>query len=266
MIVVKHECIKSIPLLHVVKQKEQWEKLPLIIFIHGFTSAKEHNLHYAYLLAEAGFRILLPEALYHGEREQDLTEKDLLIHFWDIVLNTINEIKIIKEFYEEEGLVKSGEIGVVGTSMGGMVTLGAMTQYEWIKVAVSLMGMPAYEKYSLWQLEQLSEQGVPLPFNEEEIEQQLATIRQYDLSLQPEKLVNRPLLFWHGKKDSLVPYPLTYQFFETIKPDYQQNPGNLAFLTDEQAGHKVSREGLIATVEWFKQHLFINDKNIVGVN
>lgn len=261
MIVIKHEYIKSIPLLHVVKHTEQLEKLPLIIFIHGFQSVKERNLQYAYILADAGFRVVMPEALYHGEREQGLNERDLYIHFWGIVLNTIHEIQFIKEFYENEGLVKSGEIGVAGTSMGGIVTLGALTKYEWIKASVSLMGMPAFEKFSNWQLNQLKGQGIKLPITEEQIEQQLSILREYDLSLQPERLANRPLLFWHGKKDPMVPYPLTYQFFETIQQDYHKNPEKLVFITDEKAGHKVSREGLLATLEWFKKHL-VFEKNI----
>jgi uncharacterized protein len=258
LIVVKHEYIKSIPLLNIVNQEDQWEKLPLIIFIHGFTSAKEHNLHYAYLLAESGFRVLLPDALYHGEREQGLDEKDLYTHFWDIVLNTINEINIIKEFYNKEGLIKAGQIGICGTSMGGIITLGALTQYDWIKAAVSLMGMPAYEQFSLWQLDQLKKQGVTLPFTDDQIEQQLSILREYDLSLQPEKLSYRPLLFWHGKKDPMVPYTLSYDFYEMIKPEYQNSPENLLFLMDEKAGHNVSRKGLMATVGWFERHL-LND-------
>jgi hypothetical protein len=53
----------------------------------------------------------------------------------------------------------------------------------------------------------------------------------------------------------MVPYSLSYQFYVKIKPEYQMNPEKLAFLMDERAGHKVTREGLIATVEWFKRHL-----------
>lgn len=253
MIVVKNDLIKSIPLLHVVKQEKEWEKIPLIYFIHGFTSTKEQNLHYAYHLANAGFRVILPEALHHGEREQGLSEENLYTYFWDIVLNTINELSILKN--EFEGLVKSGEIGVAGTSMGGIVTLGALTQFDWIKAAASLMGMPAYEQFSLWQLDQLKKQKVELPFTEEQIDQQLANLREYDLSLQPEKLKSRPLLFWHGKRDSMVPYQPTYEFYENILPDYQSNPESLAFITDEKAGHKVSREGLKATVDWFRKYL-----------
>ena len=255
MIIIENKKIHDIPLLHVVKDEDRQNKLPLIIFIHGFTSAKEHNLHYAYLLADKGFRVILPETLHHGEREQGLSMQDLYPQFWKVILTTIDEINLLKEYYCLEGLVDRDRIGVVGTSMGGITTLGALTQFPWIKAAVSLMGMPAYVQFSLWQLEQLQSQGIKLPFNDEQIAEQLAILRDYDLSLQPERLANRPLLFWHGKKDPLVPYPLAFQFFQSIKNDYSEAPDKLQFITDEHAGHKVSREGLKATVNWFEKYL-----------
>lgn len=255
MIIVEKNILMNKPLLHIVDKNVQEEKLPLIMFIHGFTSAKEHNLHYAYLLAERGFRVILPEAVYHGEREQGLTEMDLYSRFWEIVIKTIHEINDYKEYYVDKGLANQEQIGLAGTSMGGIVTLGALTKYKWIKAAVSLMGMPAYQKFSHWQLEQLKSLGIELPFTNEQIAEQLTVIRQYDLSLQPEKLENRPILFWHGKKDPVVPYPLTYQFYQDIKNEYEKTQGNIHFITDEKADHKVSRQGLFATVEWFEKHL-----------
>jgi dienelactone hydrolase len=168
LVVVEKDKVENIPLLHVVKESEKLEKLPLVIFIHGFQSVKERNLHYAYLLAEAGFRVVLPEVLYHGEREQGLSEKEFYARFWEMVLNTIAEIKMLKESYLKKGLIDSEKIGLAGTSMGGIVTLGALTQFRWIKAAVSLMGIPSYEEFSLWQLEQLKSQGITLPFTEEQ--------------------------------------------------------------------------------------------------
>ncbi len=73
-----------------------------MIFIHGFTSAKEHNLHIAYLLAEKGFRAVLPEALHHGERGEEMAVEELAGHFWDIVLNEIEEIGVLKNHFEKE--------------------------------------------------------------------------------------------------------------------------------------------------------------------
>lgn len=255
MIVVEKNSLNKNPYLHVVNCDGQQKKLPLILFVHGFTSAKEHNLHYAYLLAEKGFRVILPEAIYHGEREQGFTEKDLYSHFWEIVIKTIHELNEYKEYYVDEGLADQHQIGLAGTSMGGIVTLGALTQYKWVKAAVSLMGMPAYEEFLQWQLNQFKSSGIRLPFSEAQLAEQRSILRQYDLSLQPEKLENRPILFWHGKKDPVVPYPLTYQFYQSVKGNYCERPDNIHFITEEDADHKVSRDGLRATVTWFEKHL-----------
>lgn len=255
MIIVENELVQNIPVLHVVKQSKRLEKLPLVIFLHGFMSVKERNLQYAYLLAKAGFRVILPEAEYHGERDQGIETKEFYIRFWEIVLNTIQELSTLKEHYQKKQLINPDQIGVAGTSMGGIVTLGALTKYEWIKTAVSLMGMPSYEKFSRWQLEQLKKQGMTLPYTEEQIDQKLTILRSYDLSVHPEKLAERPLLFWHGKKDPVVPYRLTFQFYESIEPKYKNRPEKLSFITDESAGHKVSIAGVQSTVDWFEKQL-----------
>jgi fermentation-respiration switch protein FrsA (DUF1100 family) len=255
LVIIENKYIKEIPVLDLARQELREDQLPFIIFVHGFTSAKEHNLHYAYLLAEKGFRVVLPDTLYHGERSAGMSGNDLNFRLWDIVLNTIAELNIIKEAYEDRKLIDPERIGLVGTSMGGIVTLGALTQFDWVKTAVSLMGMPYYEKFAQWQLDELHKNNIEIPMNEEEVTDLMETLRVRDLSLQPEKLGKRPLMFWHGKKDSVVPYSYTYQFFENIEPLYNDAPEKLRFITDEQAGHKVSREGVLETVKWFETHL-----------
>lgn len=255
MVVIQKEHIESIPVLHLVNHDQQSDKLPFVIFIHGFTSAKEHNLHYAYLLAEKGFRVLLPEALYHGERDLQLKEQDLYLKFWEIVLNTIHEIKTLKNYFSKMELIDEDRIGVAGTSMGGIATLGALTQFEWIKAAVCLMGMPSYVKFSHWQIEQIKKQGYSLELTQEKIDRELSVLAEYDLSLQKEKLANRPLLFWHGQNDHMVPYIFAREFYESVKDSYSESPEKLEFITDQLAGHKVSKSGVKATVDWFNKYL-----------
>lgn len=255
VITINNEKINNIPVLHISDSAKSEQKLPLILFVHGFSSAKEHNLHYAYLMAENGFRVILPEALYHGERDEGLSEGAMQLHFWDIIINTISELETIKNSYVKAGLADEDRIGVAGTSMGGIVTLGALTQYKWIKSAVSLMGMPYYEKFALAQIDMLKKDGVEIPLNEEELEHLMEKIRQLDISMQQDKLAGRPLLFWHGKKDATVPFAPTYDFYETVKPLYADTPERFQFIADERAGHKVSREGLLQTVQWFETYL-----------
>ncbi|MCC3355564.1 prolyl oligopeptidase family serine peptidase [Bacillus sp. REN16] len=255
MVIVEKRKIADIPALHIVKNHLKDEIAPLILFVHGFGSAKEHNLHYAYLYAEEGFRVVLPEADYHGEREKDLDELEMDFKFWDIVVNEIKEIQVIKDELIGEGLVDKTRIGIAGTSMGGIVTLGALTQYPWIKTAVSLMGSPYYEEFCRGQIEELKRHDIELPFSEAELEEKYAELRKYDLSIQPETLNGRPLFFWHGEKDKMVPFKYTHEFYQEIKPLYKGKEENLSFIADTRADHKVTREGLLASVEWFKKHL-----------
>jgi uncharacterized protein len=255
MIAVEKMNVAGIPLLHVVKDSDKNEKTPFVIFVHGFTSAKEHNLHYAYLLAEKGIRVVLPDALHHGERNENLSGLELNMQFWSIVINEINELQIIKDYFENEKLIDPCQIGVAGTSMGGIVTLGALTQYKWIKAAASLMGSPYYEQFSRQQIKYIQKMGIKVPLTDEELEQHFLSLQAYDLSIHTEKLAARPLLFWHGKKDQVVPFDPTYTFFQEIKSSYEEKPEYLKFIADTNADHKVSREGLIATVDWFADFL-----------
>jgi uncharacterized protein len=252
---VKKAYIQEIPLLHIVKGDIIDNSLPTIIFIHGFTSAKEHNLHYAYYLAEKGFRVLLPDCLYHGERDEGFSEEKLSPYFWKIVLTTIGELKIIVDEFERKGLIKDNLIGVSGTSMGGIVTLGALTQYPWIHTAVSLMGSPAYVDFAKAQIDYFTSLGYHLPYTEEELESIYSELTKYDLSLHPEKLNERPLMFWHGKKDEMVPFNYAHTFYERNRTAYINNEDKLFFMADERAGHKVSREGVLHLVKWFDKYL-----------
>lgn len=255
VIIIENQNMSNIPFLHIVKEDQKDKALPLVFFIHGFTSAKEHNLHYAYLLAEKGMRVILPEAAYHGEREGQLAQEDLASRFWGIVVNEIKELDVLKNHFEQENLIENGRIGVAGTSMGGIVTLGALTQYDWITAAVSLMGCPSYVEFFDKQLEFIRKRQIELPVSKEKIEQQRDELKQFDLALQPEKLKGRPLLFWHGKQDSTVPFAPAHRFYESVIDQYESKPGRLHFIADERAGHKVSREGFLKTVEWFDKHL-----------
>jgi uncharacterized protein len=251
VILVEKLNINGIPSLHIVDEKNVLEQLPLVIFVHGFTSAKENNLHYAYLLAEKGIRVVLPEALFHGERQEGLNQKELSFHFWDIVLSTIDELNDVKVYFESRGLIDVERIGLAGTSMGGIITFGALTKYNWIHSAVSLMGAPYYESFARLQIEEMKKRGIKLPFSDDEQSQLLQKLRLYDLSLQPEKLGNRPLFLWHGKLDQVVPFEYSQKFYDTIRNNYHQ----VEFMAGEKAGHQVNREGLLKTIEWFEIHL-----------
>ncbi len=253
MIQVEKVYVEHIPMLIVGKQDMNNVPLPGFIFLHGFTSAKEHNLHYAYLLAEKGFRVFLPEAYLHGEREEREMKKDLSSSFWKIVISSIKELHMIKKYITEHGLAIYDCIGLGGTSMGAITTLGALTQYDWIRVGVSLMGNPAYKEFAQYQVEEFEKQGIDLGFTEEEKLKVFSTLEELDLSLQPDKLNNRPLFFWHGEKDPIVPIAGGRTFVENIQE--RVDSGRITYISDKTAGHAVTRSGLLQAINWIEENL-----------
>lgn len=238
--------------MHVVKQQMENENLPVVIFIHGFESIKERNLQYAYMLAEKGIRVILPEALFHGERSES---KNVHLEFWNIILTTLDELQEMKEELVARNLVDESRIGLAGTSMGGIITLGAMVKYEWVKAAVSLMGTPAYVNFAQMQLETFKKNNLPIPFKEKQIENLFHALQEYDATLNLHNWHYRPLLFWHGKQDETVPYQSAYQFYQLLKEEYEERHIPLKFILDEKAGHAVPNQGVLATIEWFNEYL-----------
>ena len=253
MIKVEKVYVEHIPMLIVDKQDLNNVPIPGFIFLHGFTSAKEHNLHYAYLLAEKGYRVFLPEAYLHGEREDTEMKESLSNSFWNIVISSIKELHLIKKYITEHGLAIHDCIGVGGTSMGAITTLGALTQYDWIRVGVSLMGNPAYKEFAEYQINEFEKQGIDLGFSEEEKLNVLNKLEKLDLSCQPEKLNNRPLFFWHGEKDSVVPITGSRAFVKELEGKVES--GLITYISDKTAGHAVTRKGLLEAVNWIEDKL-----------
>lgn len=244
----------SIPLLH-IHTDDMNEETPVVIFLHGFMSAKEHNLHYAYQLVNKGVRVLLPDAKLHGDRSEDLTEMQMNSHFWDIVLNSIHEVEQLYNELKNKQLLVNDKIGVAGTSMGGIVTAGCLKLYDWIQTAAICMGAPCFIELGAYQLQQFAESGLNWPMSDEEVRKTNELLAKYDISLTPEKFAQRPLFFWHGKKDKTVPFKDTYTFYLKLRAYYEKNPEDLNFFVDNQAGHAVTREGMLASTEWLALHL-----------
>ncbi|WP_099157208.1 alpha/beta fold hydrolase [Virgibacillus ndiopensis] len=253
MIGVYRKKFNEIPALVVVDSTKEKEALPVITYSHGFTSAKEHNLPLAYLLAEKGYRVVLPDSKYHGEREVDISAVKKQVSFWDIVMQNVSELNEIKDILDQEELILDDRFGLAGTSMGGITTSAALTQYPWIKTAAVLMGSPKITTYAKTLVDSFRKLG-DLPVTEEMIDQLFEDLKRYDLSRQADKLKERPLLFWHGENDSVVPFDHSYTFYDEAKQLYN-NKDHIKFLKESNRDHKVSRFAILETVKWFDHYL-----------
>ena len=139
-VVVRKRTVGNIPLLEVVAEDKIYEPLPLIIYYHGWQTAKELVLTQGRKLAAKNFRVLLPDAANHGERKTKTSEIPSLT-FWDSIQTNLYEFGFLVDYFENLGLVM-GKIGV-----GGITTCMLLTQHPEINVAACVMGSPAPIKY-----------------------------------------------------------------------------------------------------------------------
>lgn len=251
MIGITRHTLKNVPVLTVVDNSKQEVPLPVFIYFHGFTSAKEHNLPQAYLLAQKGYRVVLPDSAFHGEREEDLSSHQLNFKFWDIVYQNLKELQDIKDELDRPDLIRDRRIGVGGTSMGGITTTAAMTMYPWIQASTVMMGSPKPTEFADKLIKDIQQTGIELPLSQEKLDELYDSLKAIDLSRQIDKLYGRPIFFWHGDADSVVPFTHAYDFYNDAI-QYYKNPENIRFLREIGRDHKVSRFAVLEMVNWLE--------------
>lgn len=250
MIEIKHEQVGNVPYLNVYQAEQEQKRLPTVFFYHGFQSQKELYLHYGYYLAEKGFRVILPEAAYHGERKGDAGTLEQTHFFWDAIQGNIDEFAALKESLIQSGQTDIARIGVGGVSMGAITSLGILNRYEDVHAVVSLMGSAYYVDYAKQLSEIAASQGITFPYS---VEERIARLAPYDLTKRLDRIGDRPVLLWHGKKDDVVPYIYSERLYQSLVE--QQLADNVEFISDENAKHKVTLAGIEKTVAFFTEQL-----------
>src|SRR5699024_1804180 len=121
------------------------------------------------------------------------------------------------------------------------------------KAAAVLMGSPKLTSYAE-ELIQTYKQSGDLHITDEMAQDVYELLAPYDLSRHMEVLNDRPLFFWHGKNDSVVPFAHAYSFYRDVLKHYRKQE-NIQFLPEKNREHKVSRLAILETVQWFDKHL-----------
>ncbi|MGM0124435.1 hypothetical protein IGI37_001813 [Enterococcus sp. AZ194] len=229
---VRKRKIKEVPILEVVLQEKQSEALPLIIYYHGWQTSKELVLTQGRKLAEKGFRVVLPDAMGHGERKQPVSPIPSLT-FWNSIHYNLFEFQSLRDFFIKKGLA-TDIVGVGGVSMGGMTTCALLTHHPEISAAACVMGSPAPILYRENIIKRTAEMGIDLP---DDYEALLSWIEAYDLSEHKEKLDSRPLFIWHGTVDEKIRFEDTAQFVRKNK--HTENGKNIEFHVAVNEPHLV---------------------------
>lgn len=242
--------LQDVPILEVVEEKNRYSKIPLVIFYHGWRSDKELVLTQARKLASNNIRVVLPDAMNHGQRREDISSIPSFT-FWNSIQGNLSEFDLIKDFYLNRKLVLDEKIGVGGYSMGGMTTGALLTQHPEISAAAIIMGTPNLNAYAKLVRDSAKEHHLYIP---KDMANLTSWIDNYDLNNYPETINNRPLLFWHGTDDKRIPYNQSKNFFDGIQgqPYAQQ----VAFITGYKAEHLVETRLMDKIANFFEYYLY----------
>lgn len=236
-------------LLHAFPAGKRHTPLPGIIFYHGFTSSSLVYSYFAVALAQAGFRVIMPDAAEHGSRFNGDAQTRMR-HFWQILQQNIQEFAALRAAVMAENWLQGDRLAVAGASMGGMTALGIMTQHPEVQCVASLMGSGYFTR--------LARTLFP-PFALENAEQNaafdniIAPLAQWDVSQQLERLANRPLLLWHGQDDDVVPAAESFRLQQAMAQAGLDQ--NLTYQWEPGVRHRITPEALAMTVSFFRQHL-----------
>lgn len=233
MINIKSYQLQDVPVLEVVEATDEQQPLPLVVFYHGWQSNKELVLTQARKLAHQRLRVVLPDAMNHGNRHQPVSRIPSFT-FWNSIQGNLAEFDLIIAHYEQAHLILNHQIGVGGYSMGGMTTSALLTHHPEIKAATIIMGTPNLNAYAQLVRQHATKHHIYFP---SDLGLLTSWLDHYDLNLQPETINHRPVLFWHGTDDERIPYAQSRDFFDRVHtaPYAEQ----VAFITGYQAKHLV---------------------------
>ncbi|WP_058959549.1 esterase [Type-E symbiont of Plautia stali] len=249
MIELATENLAGIECIHAAPAGQRQARLPTILFYHGFTSSKEVYSYFAVALAQAGFRVVMPDADMHGARYNGDTEARMT-HFWEILKQNIDEVSLLEAALREKDWIADERFAVAGASMGGMTALGAMVRYPQIHSVACMMGSGYFMQLSHTLFPPLVART---PEQKETFAARLAPLAPYDPSQQLDKLANRPLLLWHGEADEVVPFAETVRLEKALREAALNE--KMTYLSEKQIGHKITPSALTALVSFFKHQL-----------
>lgn len=230
-------------ILHAFPAGKGEQPLPTVVFYHGFTSSKLVYSYFAVALAQAGFRVVMPDAPDHGARFAG-DEEARLGQFWQILHGNLVEFAALRDALYQAGLMAENRLAVAGASMGGMTALGIMTRHPEVKSVACLMGSGYFTS--------LAKTLFP-PREQDDVNAVLAPLAEWEVTHALPKLADRPLFLWHGEADDVVPAGETFRLQQALIREGLDN--NLTCRWEAGVRHRITPTALDATVAFFRQHL-----------
>ncbi len=223
-------------------------RIPTIIFYHGWSSSKDSQKMRAFILANLGYQVIVPDAIYHGERNalEVYDGANAAKYFWDIVFKNMEEFGLILDEMVQNYDADLDRIAVMGHSMGGITAGGIFTHNNKINTLVVLNGSCSWEDSN-----DEFKQNLGLDIKALELEEK---VRSLDPINNLDLLVNRPIILLHGEHDTIVPVSSQKLFYERLKK-LDEGVGKLKMITYQNLNHFVTTEMMEESAIWLGEHL-----------
>lgn len=255
--------IKDIPVI-VLSPKNIQSKGTIVLY-HGWSGSKETQRMRGFILASVGYRVAMPDAINHGERdpfsEYGLDKGEEL---WNTVFKSMDEWNILIDGLIERYGIDKEKIGLIGNSMGGITAGGIYTYNDYIKSLVVMNGSMAWknsikiiEDAVREQANKAMDKSIAMKINvvvEEKLKGMEEDIEKIDPIKNIDLLVNRPIMLLHGDADNLVDIESERLFFNAIKPKYKDSE-KIKFIEYPGLNHIVSTNMMEESILFFNKYL-----------
>lgn len=238
--------IGDVPAL-IIEPKEKTNKT--IIFYHGWGSSMKNQIFRGNIFASYGYRVVLPEARYHGERndinldyEDKSTEAKYILR---VIMHNIEEAPSIFNYIEEK--YPESQIAVGGHSMGAITAGGLYAFKKDLKMAFIFNGV------NNWQVLVDSVNKIK---DQEKIEEEEFRINEFFLDMDPmaspEIFKDRAMVLYNGKDDDVIDPRGQESFAREIEKFYSDKK-LLDFQIFDMTSHQITTQMLEAAIIFSKE-------------
>lgn len=113
MIAIETRQLAGGVVLHAFPEGKRAVPLPCVVFYHGFTSSSLVYSYFAVALAQAGFRVVMPDAPEHGARFGG-DSQGRIHRFWQILHQNMQEFTTLRAAIQAENWLLDGRLAVGG--------------------------------------------------------------------------------------------------------------------------------------------------------
>lgn len=231
------------------------EKKDPIIVLHQMLEDKESELELAYYLAREGKFVIVPDLLYHGD-SQDSVKIKKKMNFNKLFVEMDKSMELIQKVItilskDYASTIIMDNLGIMGTSYGGMLALTAGYWFKEIQYVAALCSSANWrgliDRQTFESFRLFSDQRPVVDSNQVD-----DYILRYDPIYHIEEYEVKPVLIMSGGLDTTFTYKLVEPFYERLAAYYSKMNCNerLQWKKYSSSGHKVSYEMTCDLLEW----------------